>query len=164
MTKKQVNQCHGDFLSISEFLVEIPDDLYNYEEDVLNNNFNILRMFVKFYRPLKGPTMMAKCIIKADEKYQLLLNQLDLSLASQYPNVVKMQQEKGGKVSAYSLRSWSIPAVISNKECYRSHVIKIKSKTSSYKSRLNHSFKKFCSNKTLPLLSAEVEPFSLTAL
>lgn len=122
LTKQQVNECHWDFLSISEFLVEISDDLYDYEEDVLNNNFNILRMFVKVYKPLNAPTMMAKCIIEAEEKYQLLLNQLDPSLVAQYQKRCEEATKEGGKVSAHSLGSWTIPAVISDEECYRSRL------------------------------------------
>lgn len=122
LTKQQVNECHWDFLSVSEFLVEISDDLYDYEEDVLNNHFNILRMFVKVYKPFKGPAMMAKCIIEAEEKYQLLLNQLDPSLVSQYQQRCEEATKEGGKVSAHSFGSWSIPTVISNEECYRSQL------------------------------------------
>ncbi|XP_017969746.1 PREDICTED: uncharacterized protein LOC18611535 isoform X3 [Theobroma cacao] len=55
---EEVNDLHMEFLSVSEFLVEISDDLFDYEDDVLENNFNILRMFAKVYGPSTAPAML----------------------------------------------------------------------------------------------------------
>ncbi|KAL6339068.1 hypothetical protein AAG906_024219 [Vitis piasezkii] len=54
----KVNDLHMEFLSISEFLVEVSDDLFDYEDDVLENNFNILRMFVRIYGASTAQTML----------------------------------------------------------------------------------------------------------
>eukprot|EP00252_Welwitschia_mirabilis_P021236 TRINITY_DN5378_c0_g1_i9.p1 TRINITY_DN5378_c0_g1~~TRINITY_DN5378_c0_g1_i9.p1 ORF type:complete len:384 (-),score=79.71 TRINITY_DN5378_c0_g1_i9:440-1591(-) len=84
LTNRQVNEIHMNFLEISEILVEISDDLYDYEEDILKNNFNILRMFVNVYGPSKGPCMLAKYIGELEENYQCKSNQLDTDLLVVY--------------------------------------------------------------------------------
>ncbi|TYJ14101.1 hypothetical protein E1A91_A10G094600v1 [Gossypium mustelinum] len=81
---QEVNDLHMEFLSVSEFLVEISDDLFDYEDDVLENNFNILRMFVKIYGPSTAPAMLAKNITDAEERYDNLLKTLDPQLSSKY--------------------------------------------------------------------------------
>ncbi|KAF8018478.1 hypothetical protein BT93_H3381 [Corymbia citriodora subsp. variegata] len=55
---EKVNELHMEFLSTSEYLVEISDDLFDYEDDVLENSFNILRMFIKIYGASAAPTML----------------------------------------------------------------------------------------------------------
>ncbi|EPS65008.1 hypothetical protein M569_09772, partial [Genlisea aurea] len=57
---EEVNEVHMEFLSISELLVEVSDDLFIEMDDVLKNNFNILRMFVKYYGPSDAPIMMVR--------------------------------------------------------------------------------------------------------
>ncbi|XP_072060720.1 uncharacterized protein [Arachis hypogaea] len=108
----EVEELHMEFLSVSEFLVEVSDDLYDYEvssvvqvfywsscsclnlnstksphitqDDVLENNFNILRMFVRIYGASTAPAMLAKCIGEAEDKYESLLNSLDPQLSESY--------------------------------------------------------------------------------
>jgi hypothetical protein len=84
LTGQQVNEVHMEFLSISEFLVEISDDLYDYEDDVMNNTFNILRMFAAIYGPSEAPKMLAKCIGEAEEKYERFSKKLDPTLSGSY--------------------------------------------------------------------------------
>ncbi|GLJ48750.1 hypothetical protein SUGI_1028070 [Cryptomeria japonica] len=119
LTNQQIDECHWSFLSMSELLVEISDDLYDYEEDVLNNTFNVLRMFAKLYGPSKAPSMLAKYISEAEDKYQHLLNQLNPVLASAYQKRCEEAVNEGAKVSAHSMGSWNIPHVISDEEIYR---------------------------------------------
>ncbi|KAJ9564714.1 hypothetical protein OSB04_000680 [Centaurea solstitialis] len=52
---KEINEVHMEFLSVSEFLVEVADDLL---DDVLENNFNILRMFVRIYGASSAPAFL----------------------------------------------------------------------------------------------------------
>ncbi|PWA69186.1 hypothetical protein CTI12_AA052700 [Artemisia annua] len=59
---RKINETHMEFLSVSEFLVEVSDDLFDYEDDVLENNFNILRMFVRMYGASVAPTMLVSCL------------------------------------------------------------------------------------------------------
>ncbi|XP_022751095.1 uncharacterized protein LOC111299864 isoform X2 [Durio zibethinus] len=123
MFKIEVNDLHMEFLSVSEFLVEISDDLFDYEDDVLENNFNILRMFVKIYGPSTAPTMLAKYITDAEERYDNLLKSLDPHLSSKYQRRCEEATKEGGKVSEHPLGTWSIPPLIVNEDLYRSNCL-----------------------------------------
>ncbi|TYG98215.1 hypothetical protein ES288_A10G099600v1 [Gossypium darwinii] len=120
---QEVNDLHMEFLSVSEFLVEISDDLFDYEDDVLENNFNILRMFVKIYGPSTAPAMLAKNITDAEERYDNLLKTLDPQLSSKYQRRCEEAAKEGGKVSGNPLGTWSIPPVIVNEDLYRSNCL-----------------------------------------
>ncbi|KAL1336594.1 hypothetical protein AAHE18_10G073700 [Arachis hypogaea] len=122
----EVEELHMEFLSVSEFLVEVSDDLYDYEDDVLENNFNILRMFVRIYGASTAPAMLAKCIGEAEDKYESLLNSLDPQLSESYQKRCAEATKEGGKVSEHPLGTWVIPTVIPDEELYRS---KLKSDT-----------------------------------
>ncbi|XP_027336603.1 uncharacterized protein LOC113850314 [Abrus precatorius] len=122
----KVDELHMEFLSISEFLVEISDDLYDYEDDVLENNFNILRMFIRIYGASTAPAMLAKCISEAEDKYESLLESLDPQLSLSYHKRCAEATKEGGKLSGNPLGTWSIPTVIQDEELYRS---KLKSDT-----------------------------------
>ncbi|KAL9266322.1 hypothetical protein AKJ16_DCAP21353 [Drosera capensis] len=117
LRKEEVNELHMEFLSVSEFLVEIADDMY---EDVLENNFNILRMFVSIYGTSAAPTVLAKLISEAEEKYDRLLKALDPELSSRYQKRCEEATKEGGKTSGPSLGSWTMPPLIANEESYRS--------------------------------------------
>ncbi|KAL6575925.1 hypothetical protein OROHE_000396 [Orobanche hederae] len=116
---EKVNELHMEFLSISELLVEVSDDLFDYEDDVMENNFNILRMFVKFYGASAAPIMMAKFITKAEEKYDDLSKALDLDLFAQYQQRCEEATKEGGKTFGPSLGTWHIPPVIEDENRYR---------------------------------------------
>ncbi|XLT39249.1 hypothetical protein HN873_070541 [Arachis hypogaea] len=120
----EVEELHMEFLSVSEFLVEVSDDLL---DDVLENNFNILRMFVRIYGASTAPAMLAKCIGEAEDKYESLLNSLDPQLSQSYKKRCAEATKEGGKVSEHPLGTWVIPTVIPDEELYRS---KLKSDTS----------------------------------
>jgi predicted DNA-binding transcriptional regulator len=117
---EEVNELHMDFLSISEFLVEVADDLFDYEDDVLENNFNVLRMFVGIFGSSNAPTELAKRISEAEEKYEEIMKSLDPHLSSNYQRRCEEATKEGGKISGHSLGTWNIPAVISDEEAYRS--------------------------------------------
>ncbi|KAJ1381995.1 hypothetical protein SESBI_44650 [Sesbania bispinosa] len=123
----KVEELHMEFLSISEFLVEVSDDLYDYEDDVLENNFNILRMFIRIYGASSAPAMLAKCITEAENKYESLLELLDPQLSRSYQKRCAEATKEGGKVSEHPFGTWSMPTVIQDEELYRS---KLKSDTS----------------------------------
>ncbi|KAK8556684.1 hypothetical protein V6N13_064701 [Hibiscus sabdariffa] len=116
---QEVNDLHMEFLSVSEFLVEISDDLFDYEDDVLENNFNILRMFVKIYGPSTAPAMLAKHITDAEERYDNLLKTLDPQLSLKYQRRCEEATKEGGKFSGHPLGTWNIPPVIVNEDIYR---------------------------------------------
>ncbi|KAL3630205.1 hypothetical protein CASFOL_023189 [Castilleja foliolosa] len=139
----KVNEMHMEFLSISELLVEVSDDLFSifimhagsiikyfidgillrrrfdYEDDVAENNFNILRMFVKYYGASAAPIMMAKFITEAEEKYDQLSKALDPELFMKYQQRCEEATKEGGKICGPSLGTWHIPPVIEDENGYR---------------------------------------------
>ncbi|KAL0736186.1 hypothetical protein Bca4012_012396 [Brassica carinata] len=141
----EVNELHMEFLSVSEFLVEVADDLFDYEvrklhsgnicvtsryplinsdmlflqDDVLENSFNVLRMFVGMFGPSNAPTELAKRISEAEGKYEEIMKSLDPHLSSNYQRRCEEATKEGGKVSGPSLGTWNIPAVISDEDAYR---------------------------------------------
>ncbi|KAF7134467.1 hypothetical protein RHSIM_Rhsim08G0012600 [Rhododendron simsii] len=119
----KVDEVHMEFLSVSEFLVELSDDLFDYEDDVLENNFNVLRMFVRIHGASDAPTMLAKCISDAEKKYDRLLKALDSNLSSNYQKRCEEATKEGGKTSGPSLGTWSIPPVIEDEDFYRSKIL-----------------------------------------
>ncbi|GAV69135.1 hypothetical protein CFOL_v3_12636, partial [Cephalotus follicularis] len=118
---EKVNDLHMEFLSMSEFLVEVSDDLFDYEDDVVENNFNILRMFVRIYGPSRAPAILAKYITKAEQKYDSLLKTLEPHLSLKYQRRCQEATTEGGNSSGHPLGTWSIPHVIGNEELYRSN-------------------------------------------
>lgn len=135
MSNQPVNETHMEFLSASEVLVEISDDLFDYEEDVLHNSFNILRMFVSIFGPSEAPYMLAQVIAEAEEKYRELSEVLDPSLALKYQKRCQQAVVEGGGTCSPShpMGLWTIPSLILNEHMYREqfklgaeHIIKEK--------------------------------------
>ncbi|CAA6665017.1 unnamed protein product [Spirodela intermedia] len=136
---EQVNELHMEFLSVSEFLVEISDDLYDYEDDVIENSFNILRMFAKLYGPQMAPSMLAKCISELEDQYERLLRELDSDLSAKYqrrceeatiediyclPHIlINHICNFRGKTSGYTIGTWNIPSIIADEDSYRSQIM-----------------------------------------
>ncbi|KAL8472149.1 hypothetical protein ACS0TY_029387 [Phlomoides rotata] len=117
---EKVNDLHMEFLSISELLVEVSDDLFDYENDVVENSFNVLRMFVKYYGASAAPIMMAKFISEAEVKYDQLFKALDPQLSMKYQKRCEDATKEGGKTCGPSLGTWHIPPVIEDEDGYRS--------------------------------------------
>ncbi|KAK9096440.1 hypothetical protein Sjap_021937 [Stephania japonica] len=120
LMREEVNDLHMEFLSVSEFLVEISDDLFDYEDDVLNNSFNILRMFVRIYGASMAPIMLAKSITEAEGKYAQLLKALDPDLSLKYQKRCEEATREGGNTGVHPLGMWTIPPVIVDENCHRS--------------------------------------------
>ncbi|XP_020696022.1 uncharacterized protein LOC110109341 isoform X3 [Dendrobium catenatum] len=114
-----VNELHMEFLSVSEFLVEVSDDLYDYEEDVIDNTFNILRMFVGIYGPSKAPVLLAKCITKAEENYDRLSRALDPELSLNYWRRYEEATREGCSKLEPAVGKWTIPSIIVDEESFR---------------------------------------------
>ncbi|XP_068637584.1 uncharacterized protein [Aristolochia californica] len=123
LRSQQVNDLHMEFLLVSEFLVEISDDLFDYEDDVVENNFNILRMFVGLYGASMAPSMLAKFIAEAEAKYESLSKRLDPNLSSNYWRRCEEATEEGGKSSGHALGTWNIPPVIADEDSYRKRIL-----------------------------------------
>ncbi|XP_038990163.1 uncharacterized protein LOC103707949 isoform X4 [Phoenix dactylifera] len=119
MGKKKVNELHMEFLSVSEFLVEVSDDLYDYEDDVIDNSFNMLRMFVGLYGASAAPRMLAKCIAEAEEKMEQLSKCLHPELSLKYWRRCEEATMEGGATSGHAFGAWSIPPIIVDEESFR---------------------------------------------
>ncbi|XP_064944141.1 uncharacterized protein LOC135585911 isoform X12 [Musa acuminata AAA Group] len=143
---QQVNELHMEFLSVSEFLVEIADDLYDYEDDVVENSFNILRMFVGIYGASTAPSMLAKCIAEAEEKYERLIRTLDPELSSSYRRRCEEATREGGATSGHAFGTWNIPPVIGDEESFRMERLAVGAgQDSSYATASGiHAKTKFC--------------------
>lgn len=126
----KVNELHMEFLSVSEFLVEVSDDLFDYEDDVLENSFNVLRMFVRIYGSVGAPAMLAKFIVEAEDKYNCLLKALDPLLSVKYQRRCEEATREGGEKSSSPLGSWSIPPIIKDEDLYRSEHLRPTTSTS----------------------------------
>ncbi|PKA50773.1 hypothetical protein AXF42_Ash017652 [Apostasia shenzhenica] len=114
-----VNKVHMEFLSVSEFLVEVADDLYDYEEDVIDDTFNILRMFVGIHGARKAAPMLAKCITKAEEKYEQLSSALDPELSLKSWRRYEEATREGRSVEGHVVGKWTIPPIILDEELFR---------------------------------------------
>ncbi|XP_057430383.1 uncharacterized protein LOC130723380 isoform X2 [Lotus japonicus] len=104
----KVEDLHMEFLSVSEFLVEVSDDLL------------AAGMTTRIYGASTAPAMLAKCISEAENKYESLLELLDPQLSMNYQKRCAEATKEGGRVSENPLGTWSIPAVIQDEELYRS--------------------------------------------
>ncbi|XP_078151741.1 ATP synthase subunit B isoform X1 [Carex rostrata] len=117
---QEVNELHMEFLSVSEFLVEVSDDLYDYEEDVANNTFNILRMFVAFYGATLAPKMLIKCITDAEKSYEALSKKIDPGLVLNYFKRCEEATKEGGLNNSMNANGkWIIPPLILDEDAFR---------------------------------------------
>ncbi|XP_024516348.1 uncharacterized protein LOC9662590 isoform X1 [Selaginella moellendorffii] len=141
---EEVNEVHFNFLKTSELLVEISDDLYvsllwilsslgltvfvcwtnryDYEEDVVDNSFNILRMFVSLYGAKTAPAKLASLISEIEREYENLVKQLEPGLAARYQKRCEEAVKEGGSNSKHLLGCWTIPHIIQDEAAYRSSV------------------------------------------
>nr|CAD1841052.1 unnamed protein product [Ananas comosus var. bracteatus] len=100
---QQTNELHMEFLSVSEFLVEVSDDLYDYE---------------------------AKCICEAEEKYESLSKTLDPDLSLNYWRRCEEATKEGGLNSGHAYGTWTIPCVIADEDSFRAQSVNKKSRGS----------------------------------
>lgn len=89
---------------------------------MLENNFNILRMFVRIYGASSAPTLLAKSITEAEDKYNCLLSTLDPQLSLKYQKRCEEATKEGGKLLGPPLGTWSIPPIIEDEDLYRYEV------------------------------------------
>ncbi|GAQ80812.1 hypothetical protein KFL_000630150 [Klebsormidium nitens] len=121
MEGQAVNEQHFEFLKASELLVEISDDLFDYEDDVLSNTFNVYRMFLAMYGPTQGQLELAHWISDIERRYEQLLSGLEASLSKNYRERCKNAAKEGGSTadSNSPMGSWTLPPPISNEGAYR---------------------------------------------
>ncbi|KAL3675569.1 hypothetical protein R1sor_025517 [Riccia sorocarpa] len=123
LTHRMVDEDHLEFLAVAELLVEVADDLFDYEEDVLKNSFNVLRMLIYACGPTEAPAVLAGFISAQERRYQELLGNLDPGLGKRFQERCKEAVKEGGGVSkSGTLGSWTIPPLIVDEAAFRNQV------------------------------------------
>jgi len=103
-----------EFLSASELLVEIGDDLVDYEEDVLGNAFNIYRMYVRIYGS-DAPLRITEFISETEALHQKLIKLVPEYIQTLYKRRCEEAIQEEGILSG----KWSIPPPIIDEDAYR---------------------------------------------
>ncbi|XP_078151745.1 ATP synthase subunit B isoform X4 [Carex rostrata] len=90
------------------------------EEDVANNTFNILRMFVAFYGATLAPKMLIKCITDAEKSYEALSKKIDPGLVLNYFKRCEEATKEGGLNNSMNANGkWIIPPLILDEDAFR---------------------------------------------
>ncbi len=112
-----------EFLFYIELHFEILDDLSSYEKDVLNNTFNIYRMYVNLYKNDAQPYFQKYCR-DLEEKLTEKFN----NLLVKYPNLPKLHQHPRTFILKYKeitptkfeiTRQWNMPKPILDEHVWR---------------------------------------------
>ena len=101
-----------DFLLIDEQLVDIGDDLYDYEEDCCDNCFNIYRLYIHLFGK-DAPLRLVERISALETKHALLLSGLPPETQAFYQRRMLAAAEGPG-----ALR-WTIPSPILDEAAFR---------------------------------------------
>ena len=126
---------YGDLLAASELLVELSDDLYDYEEDVASGAFNFYRCLVNRHGPERAPEEMAAVIQSAEREYARLEERLsvdDPELARRYRERCAQATEEGlpgrqvradpsspAEMTVDSRGKWEMPPPIADERAWR---------------------------------------------
>ncbi|GAX77630.1 hypothetical protein CEUSTIGMA_g5073.t1 [Chlamydomonas eustigma] len=109
----QYNQGLLDFLRMDERLVDIGDDLTDYEDDVEANSFNLYRSYVFLYGS-EAPLKLAELISDLESKHGALLVQLPEDYQRHYWRRHEAASSEPGS------GKWSFPQPILDESAYRS--------------------------------------------
>ncbi|CAL5221125.1 g3261 [Coccomyxa viridis] len=101
-----------DFLRADEHLVDIGDDLVDYEEDVLENSFNVYRGYVHVYGR-DAPEKLMQRIVSLEEEHARLLGMLPPHQRSHF------RRRHTSASSAQGSGNWTIPGPILSEQQYR---------------------------------------------
>ena len=101
-----------EFLLVDEKLVDLGDDLSDYEDDVCSNSFNIYRLYVHLYGR-KAPLRLVERISALETRHAELLGHLPTQLQDIYKTRMANAAEAPG-----ALR-WTFPTPILNESAYR---------------------------------------------
>ena len=120
--KQKYNDKHLLFLRCHELIIEIGDDLFDYEDDIIKNSFNVLRMYLKLYlnQPKTAILKLTQFISNTEKLYQLRQQDVDSS-------IVKLHESRNKTAWKGIVQSddWIIPTPIIDEEKYRNQVIEI---------------------------------------
>lgn len=103
------------FLFLDEHLVDIGDDLVDYEDDVIANSFNIYRAYIHMYG--KGAQIhLVKRIVDFEKQHADMLSQLP----QQTQELVKLRQHEAASVAGSE--KWVFPSAILDEGKYRADI------------------------------------------
>ncbi|KAL3689716.1 hypothetical protein R1sor_016025 [Riccia sorocarpa] len=119
LSHRPLDEDRLEFLSVAELLGEVADDLLDYEEDVLKNTFNLLRMLVHTYGPTEAPTRLAEFLSAQEKRYQELFENLEPGLQKRFQ---KRCGEGRGSSASGNLGSMTIPPLIVDEDAFRNQV------------------------------------------
>ncbi|KAK3287659.1 hypothetical protein CYMTET_4841 [Cymbomonas tetramitiformis] len=119
-----VNEDYMHFLAASEMLVEISDDLFDYEEDVASNAFNVYRMFIHMYGAHQAGKELAQYIQALEGVYQQRLQLLPADLSCKYQQRCRDAFRSGGGAIQDDQDDgrWTLPAPITNELSFRRRI------------------------------------------
>merc|ERR1712232_1207910 len=104
------NEDHMRFLSKSEVLVEIGDDLADYADDVDHNAFNVYRCFLALYGPERGQNELLAFIRAAEAEYAAELGRLEQPLATRWrQRCTAVQRHGAGSERGPGGGVWELP-------------------------------------------------------
>lgn len=106
----------GEFLRVDEYLTDIADDLYDYEDDVVQGSFNVYRCFIHAYGVELAPTRLAERIGALERQHKERLAALSPSAREAFARRMGEVFERPGT------RSWQIPAPIADEAAFRESV------------------------------------------
>ncbi|KAJ1636723.1 hypothetical protein T492DRAFT_625248 [Pavlovales sp. CCMP2436] len=106
-----------DFLRVDEWLTDLADDLFDYEDDVVKGSFNVYRCFVHLYGA-SANVRLAERISKLEVQHASSLAALG-SVAQQAYRRRRMEDV----FSRPGTRTWQIPAPIADEAAYRAAVL-----------------------------------------
>ena len=100
------------FLRVDEQLLDVGDDLCDYEDDVLRNSFNVLRGFVHLYGR-DAPLRLAAHISRLEGEHARLLALLPRDLQDRW------QQRKVEAATNDAALRWVFPPLILDEAAFR---------------------------------------------
>jgi len=101
---------HMRFLAASELLVEIGDDLTDYDDDVMSNSFNVYRCFLAMHGPECGPQELMRFIRQAEAEYASELSRLTPTLAASWQQRCQAKRRHGaGSERGPGGGDWELP-------------------------------------------------------
>jgi len=122
LRKSDYNEKHLSFLRAHELLIEIGDDLFDYEDDVIKQSFNVYRMFLKLYPSdtKLASLKLSQFISNTEKQYKIFQKDVDTSIVKLH----EMRNKTAWKGIVDS-DDWIIPSPIIDEVKYRKEVLDI---------------------------------------
>lgn len=115
LTRRPCDDILLGFLFVDEHLVDIGDDLVDYEDDVIANSFNIYRAYIHLYGK-EAQIRLVKRIVDFEQQHANML----LRLPQQTQELVKLRQHEAASVAGSE--KWVFPSAILDEGKYRADI------------------------------------------